>query len=41
MQAENVQMVRFRVKPEKVKEFEEAAERFFAAIQEKPPKAMR
>ena len=34
-------MARFRVKREKVKEFEEAAQRLFAAVQEKPPKGMR
>ena len=41
MQPKNVQMARFKVKPERVKEFEEAARRFFAAVQEKLLRAMR
>lgn len=31
-----VQMARFKIKPERVKEFEEAAKRLFAGLQEKP-----
>jgi hypothetical protein len=41
MPAKNVQMARFKVKPERATEFEEAAKRLFADIQEKLPDGMR